>query len=493
MSVGPAYKSFVAGECSSEIAQQSLIIYRPILEWCMYHQINDSLDKSAFYHLDYQKFIYQVRQAFERQNKHLSIEDESVVKHFYNRQLIVQMTMHPQELGNDPKNPFHVSVPLYKAPYYELQTDILQLLPKESKVNYNMKYMVVIVDTFTRFIWCCPTPNLQSVKVQKAFITALNRPGDSNTNYEFIRDKVQRVVVDGGSEFKSVFPAAVKLFFPNAQLITSSAKNRTGNRPTGNGPIEAAIRLLRLVMRDYALGISPQFLGKEHDIQHFGLSKILNSYNLTPQIALDEKSPVEVTRETMAPQGSESHRDLRESFMFMESHRRKLINLKQKNQRLLGGNQITYDRHGPIGYRLYKPPGQFAKQVDIRVSIKVYVVDKSHEAQPPFVNLIEYGTGTDTLKNARWNTLVMVKMPVENGPPSILHNFITTIKEWGFQKPTPQEITQSFAVTKSIMEAIEGEPDEHKRKQHMALMEEPLELKRRKSSREGRYGGSYGI
>ena len=129
--------------------------------------------------------------------------------------------------------------------------------------------MVVIVDTFTRFIWCCPVANLKAIKVQKAFLSALNRPGNSNANYEFLRDKVKRVVVDGGSEFKSVFPQAVKLYFPNAEIITSNAKNRTGNRPTGNGPIEAAIRLLRLVMRDYSLGISPNFLGTENNIQHF--------------------------------------------------------------------------------------------------------------------------------------------------------------------------------------------------------------------------------
>ena len=492
MSIGPAYKSFVAGECSPEIAQTKLAQYRPILEWCMYKQIDQTLDKSAFYHVGFQKFVYDVRQQFERQHKILSIEDETIVKYFYNRQLIVQMTMHPQHFGNEPNNPFHVSVPLYKAPHFELQTDILQLLPQESKVNFNMKYLVVIVDTFTRFIWCCPTPNLQASKVQKAFITALTRPGDSNINYEFLRDKIQRVVVDGGSEFKAVFPSAVKLFFPNAQVITSTAKNRTGNRPTGNGPIEAAIRLLRLVMRDYALGISPQFLAKEHGITHFGLAKILNSYNSTPQIALDEKSPMTVTHETMAPEGSETNKDLKESFLFMDFHRRKLINEKLKYQRLLGGNQITYDRHGSIGYRIYKPPGQFAKQVDIRVSLKVYVVDKLHIAQPPFVNLVEYGTGTDTLKNIRWNALVLVKMPVENGPPSIIHNFTTTIKQWGFQKPTPAEITQPFAVTKSIMEAIEGETDEKKRKQHLAILEEPLDQKRRKNNpRSARYEGNY--
>jgi hypothetical protein len=243
-------------------------------------------------------------------------------------------------------------------------------------------------------------------------------------------------------------------------------------------------------MRDYSLGISPNFLGTEKDRQHYGLSQILSSYNTTPQIVLHNKTPVEVAAETMSVDTNDPN--LRKTEKYVEGQRDKKILQKQHNQTLVGNTTISMDRHGQIGYRLYKPAKQFAKQVDIRVSLKVYVVSKLHSTNPQYVDLIEYGTGTDTLKNVLWNTLVLVKMPVENGPPSILHNFSTTIKEWGFQKPTPQEITRPFAVTKSIMEAIEGEPDEQKRKQHMALLAEPLGHKRRKSNREGRFGGNYG-
>ena len=115
-----------------------------------------------------------------------------------------------------------------------------------------------------------------------------------------------------------------------------------------------------------------------------------------------------------------------------------------------------------------------------------------NNAKPPFVNLVEYGTGTGTLKNVLWNTLVLVKMPVENGPPSILHNFTNTIEDWGFHKPTPQDVTRPFAVTKSIMEAIEGETDAHKKARYTSLISEPLGHKRRKNVERGaRYGGNY--
>ena len=345
MSIGPAYKSFVAGECSPEIANERLHgDFYNILYSYMYGNIDQN---GSFYHPGYEKFLHSVRSYIKTRNPHhfLSVEDEGVLKYFYNRQLIVQMTMHPQNNGNDSKNQFHVSVPLYREPDYEVQTDILQLLPEQSKANYNMRYFVVIVDTYSRFIWCCPVANLQSIKVQKAFISALMRPGISENNYNNIRQSVQRVVVDGGSEFKSVFPEAIKLYFPNAKVITSSPKNRTGNRPTGNGPIEAAIRLLRLVMRDYALGISPTFLSTQNNQQHYGLSKILESYNNAPQIALHDKSPIRVMND-----GVDSPIEVLKTWNYLETKRKRAIVLKQKNQTLVGGNQISKDRHGP--YRL---------------------------------------------------------------------------------------------------------------------------------------------
>ena len=487
MSVGPAYKSFVAGECSPEIAQQQLRgDFMILLRHCMYGAIQNS---KSFYRVGYQKYLHYVRLYAKNLNILITTEKESVVKYYYNRQLIVQMTMTPMKCGNDPDNPFYVSVPLYKAPNYEVQTDILQLQPDQWKINYNMKYLVVIVDTFSRYIWSSPVASLESIKVQRAFGAALMSKGISNKIYTFIREKIKRVVVDGGSEFKDIFRQSLKLYFPNAEIITSSAKNRTGNRPTGNGPIEAAIRLLRRVIRDYSLAIHPNFLSLEKNQQHYGLTKILSGYNNTMQIALHNKTPLQVMDETVLPK---LRTELDKTVAHVENQRNKKIILKQQNQALLGGSQITRDRHGQMGYRIYKPPGQFAKEVDIKVSLKLYVVDRLDPGKPQFVDLIEYGNGTDTLKNVLWNTLVLVKAPVDNGPPSILHHFTTTIKAWGFQKPTPQEISQPFYVTKNIVEAILGEPDQQVQKRHIEFLQEPLGYKRRRNEpRAARYQEEY--
>ena len=487
MSVGPAYKSFVAGECTPELARQTIRgDFLILLRHCMYGAIQN---KQTFYRVGFQKYLHTLRQFAKSMDIVITAEKESAAKYYYNRQLIVQMTMTPQKCENDPDSPFYVSVPLYKEPGDEVQTDILQLQPEQWKINYNMRYLVVIVDPFSRFVWSCPVESLQAIKVQSAFGTALMRRGESSQMYNFIRETVQRVVVDGGSEFKDVFPESLKLYFPNADLIVSSAKNRTGNRPTGNGPIEAAIRLLRRVIRDYSLAIHPNFLRVENDKQHYGLQKILYGYNHTFQIVLHNKSPAQVMEEMMTPK---LHGKLKETIAYVENRRNDKIMLKQKNMSLLGENQITRDRNGSMGYRIYKPPGQFAKEVDIKVSLKVYVVDKLNPTHPQFVDLIEYGNGTETLKNVLWNTLVLVKTPVENGPPSILQHFTTTIADWGFMKPPPEEISRPFRVTRNIIEAIAGEPDEQKRRRHAELITEPLGRKRRRNEDRGaRFRGAY--
>lgn len=485
---GPAYKSFVVGECTPEVAARELMgDFKALLDYVMYSQIQDL---NSYYRVGYEKFLYIIRSGAKTLDMPITAEKESVIKYYYNRQLVVQITMVPQKLENDPSNPFYVSVPLYKEPHYEVQTDILQLRPQEHKINYNMKYLVVIVDPFSRYVWSCPVASLQAVKVQRAFLAALTRPGGGNTCYKFIREKVKRIVVDGGSEFKNVFPEALTDYFPNAEIITSNAKNRTGNRPTGNGPIEAAIRLMRRVIRDYSIAIEPDFLKeKSEQEQHYGLSRILYIYNNTMQFPLHRKSPNEVMTEMIEPklQGG-----LADTVGYVNNERNKKIMLKQQKRTLLGGSQISMDRNGPIGYRLYIPPGQFAKEVDIKVSLKVYVVARMSTANPQFVDLIEYGSGTDTKEHVLWNSLVLVKMPVNNGPPSILRNLTTTVKEWGFQKPTPHEISQPFYVSRSVMEAIGGEPDPEKRKRKIGFITEPLGfVRRRNAARGARYDGDY--
>jgi len=323
-SVGPRYKSFVVGEAEPEEANALLNANNQTLRRCcdqsMYHDLENN---DMFYRIGYLKFVILVRKVYKGLAMHneLSVAQETAVKYFYNRQLIVQMTMMPQSLAQDSSNPHYVSVPLYKAPEYEIQIDIMQLLPDQVNVNYNLRYVVVAVDSFSRFMWAHPVSDLQSRHVQKAFQLAMSRPDLPKLYYEHLRNEIEQVTIDGGSEFKDVFPEVIALVFPQARLVTSNAKSKTGNRPTGNGPIEAAIRLLRRVIRDYTLGIHEDFLKNQNGSNQYGLGQILTAYNQQSQFPLHGKSPQTLVRQLMA--GNEGNNQVNETWTYSDQQREK--------------------------------------------------------------------------------------------------------------------------------------------------------------------------
>ena len=78
------------------------------------------------------------------------------------------------------------------------------------------------------------------------------------------------------------------------------------------------------------------------------------------------------------------------------------------------------------------------------------------------------------------------------GPPTILRHFTTTTAIWGFQRPTPKEISQPFYISKDIIQAIAGAPDADTRKRQLEYMNEPLGHKRRRNAnRNARFRGEY--
>jgi hypothetical protein len=119
--------------------------------------------------------------------------------------------------------------------------DILAIQKYYRDVNYNIKYLVVIVDIYSRFVWCAPVGQL---KVGKAITYAFSRPGIAVQCFQYIQNKVQRVVIVGGSEFKRDFPVKMTKLFPSSTVHVTPPKNTTFNRPTFFGPVESAIRML---------------------------------------------------------------------------------------------------------------------------------------------------------------------------------------------------------------------------------------------------------
>ena len=72
-------------------------------------------------------------------------------------------------------------------------------------MNYHIKYLVVAVDIYSRFVWVYPVKALDVDRVTNALLRAFSRPGISKKYFHKIRNQVRIITVDGGSEFKKIF------------------------------------------------------------------------------------------------------------------------------------------------------------------------------------------------------------------------------------------------------------------------------------------------
>ena len=99
------------------------------------------------------------------------------------------------------------------------------------------------------------------------------------------------ITVDGGSGFKRAFPATMKSIFPNSKVNVSPPKSQTYGRQTYTGPIQAAIRMLRKLFRDYGLGRSANIIEKKNKKAQVGISNILIASNNMKRAVLNGESP----------------------------------------------------------------------------------------------------------------------------------------------------------------------------------------------------------
>ena len=124
-----------------------------------------------------------------------------------------------------------------------------------------------------------PVVQLDAAKVANALLRAFSRPGISKHYFEKIRNEIGIITVDGGSEFKSAFPDSLRSIFPNSRVNVSPPKNQTFCRPTLTGPIEAAIRMVRKLLRDYGLSERANIMEKQKKKAQVGFFNIIFASN----------------------------------------------------------------------------------------------------------------------------------------------------------------------------------------------------------------------
>jgi hypothetical protein len=327
--------------------------------------------------------------------------------------------------------------------------DILAIQKYYRDVNYNIKYLVVIVDIYSRFLWCAPVGKLKAAKVLAAIAYAFSRPGIAVQFFQHIQNKVKRIVIDGGSEFKKDFPMKMTQLFPNLSVHITPAKNTTFNRPTLSGPIESAIRMLRKILRDYSLQKQTNILATstEHNQQsQAGLNAILDSYNSMKRPVLENKSPIDVVEHMV----DANDQEVNKLTQHMKAQRQKQVQKKYQSQNK--DFPIVTTRTQGYGYRLNIPATGFPKEVDFRMSLELYYLN-NYDTQ----NVILSDWETNEPKRSVWQQLVLVKAPVNPGPAQIVR-FIKKEEEiWGFKKPAPKEVITPYHITPEIAAAVDPE------------------------------------
>ena len=384
-------------------------------------------------------------------------EHEPYIKYFYNRQPIIQITQKPFQTTK-----FHVTIPLQRNPASEIQLDILQLNEQFYNVNYHIKYLVVAVDIYSRFVWLYPVVALDVDKVTNALFRAFSRPGLSQRYFHKIREQIRTITVDGGSEFKKDFPATLKSILPNSELFISPPKAQTFGRPTITGPIEAAIRTLRKLLRDYGLSNQTNLLeeqGKNQKAQ-VGLTRVINASNSMQRAVLDGQTPNQVAHNILTKNSTSA----------LTAHMKKL----RKKQLLKRANlqtqqfPIIQNNHEDYVYRLYLPQSQFAKEVDFRVSLETYYITQYSSSS---VTLRNYDDPNKT-KITTWQSLVLVKKPFPDAPNfNQLKKFYKKEEKENAVEMVPTNLIESYDISQTITNAI-GED-------HAALQAHPGRLLRR--------------
>lgn len=461
----PGYFSFVQGESTSE-QYHELVEGKPLYEIFQHAMYGNAIENHQFYRVGVNRMVDQI---------HRLIGGDELRKkdwipcfyYFYNRQFFVQMTLMPQpmkdlrETQEEGVSLKKVYIPLARSDqHFEMQADILTILRAQNDQNFHMPFLVVLVETFTRFVWAFPVQITSSAVVLAGVKYALSRPGISNQFFEAIRDRVTTFTVDGGSEFKDKFSEGIAggphTFFPNATLYVSDAKNKTSGRVTSTGAVEAAIRSLRRALRDQEVAVHPKFYAKQqgNDTPQAGLTNAIAAYNQTPQTTtLAKSSPDEMARKIVNGEDTSDWANRMDE-------KRNVALQKLRNQQAVGGRYFINRPGMGYAYRLYIPPDSFAKEVNYRVSYKTYYISGRSQESILKVNLRNTENPADTESDILMGQLVLVKFPVEYGPAPVgdrIRNYFYKQYDNNILQPTTlAQVRKPFQVTPTILNAIGG-------------------------------------
>jgi hypothetical protein len=364
------------------------------------------------------------------------------IKYIYNRHPFIQITSKPF-----PTAGVRVTIPLKRSPSHEIQLDILYLNQHFFNINYHLRYIVVATDIFSRFVWLYPVMELDVEKVTNALLRAFSRPGLSNDYFEKIRNDIQIITVDGGSEFNRAFPDTMKSIFPNSKVNVSPPKSQTYGRPTMTGPIEAAIRTIRKLFRDYGLARQSNVLeeGGENQQAQVGLASIIFASNSMKRAVLKGKSPNRVAKSIINNEPKIATRLTEHMQKYRKKQLLKKVDLQTQQFPIIQSNSAEYV------YRLYLPQTQFPKEVDFRVSLKTYFITEYNSVKVKIRNCEDAEDEQETT----WQSLVLVKQPFEKVPNlQQLKAFYNKEEKQNNVQMAPVNLMEPYEISETIHNAV---------------------------------------
>jgi hypothetical protein len=357
------------------------------------------------------------------------------LRYYYNRQLIFQMCNIPTKNETVKRPITYPTIPIQRNHDHEMevQMDIMYFTSDFTWLK-QIQYYVVIIEPYTRYMWAFKmnvvNHRLLVSTVNHAIKRALERGEEENSDsykfYQFLRANIRYVRTDQGGEFKDSFADNMKVFFPNSIVRKAYAKNNTFGRPNTTGPVEAGIRMLRRTIRDQTIGA----LNHNRQLTDDDLQLALEKHNQLRQLkTLGNSSPQEMANALQSSRNNNANNA--EARQTIDSQDRRTED--ELKNRLIKRNEFEhaeiekYPNVGDVAFRFYIDHGQFPKETDIRVSLNLFRILRQ---RPDNVDLEEIppahrANGPKQVKlNIRWEELVMVKTPVEDGPNVVYANFI---------------------------------------------------------------------
>ena len=148
-----------------------------------------------------------------------------------------------------------------ERPFEMVCMDIVGPLPITSSEN---RYILTIIDRFTRFVMAIPLPNIDAITVARAFVN----------QWIYMFGAPEKVLSDNGTQFKSEVLGVVNAIMGIKQLLTSIY------HPEANGLIERFHNFLKEKLKIAALQFNLDYFGID-DWDRF-VPSIVHAYNITP-------------------------------------------------------------------------------------------------------------------------------------------------------------------------------------------------------------------